>query len=275
MRFLIDKALNKYQRILLDGTYRRTTPVDYCGEDIYLVSYPKSGNTWLRFLIANVLKTHFEIDREVNFFSIHELIPDIHTSRYLRERGFFAEHNLPRIIKSHANYNPYYNRVILLVRDPRDVCVSYYHFLQQRKTIPSDWTISQFIRNQTYGVSAWLKHSQSWYRLLHDRQIIQVFRYEDLLREPKLQLAKIADLFGIKMTLISIERAIDLASKSAMKHSEQTHLSSYLIQHRSMEFVRQAKASKGAELSREDRQYIEDLTRDLAGKFGYDYRSPS
>jgi hypothetical protein len=271
MRFLIDKALKKCQRVVLDSSYRRTTPVNYCGEDIYLVSYPKSGNTWLRFLLANLLKIHFEIDRAVNFFSIHELIPDIHTSRYLRENGYFAEFNLPRIIKSHANYNPYYNRVVLLVRDPRDVCVSYYYFLRQRGTIPPSWTVSHFIRNKKYGVTAWVKHSQSWYRLLHDRQIIQVFRYEDLLIEPEAQLAKIADLLGIQITAESIERAIDSASKSAMKHSENTHLSSYLIEHRSMEFVRHARAERGKELSLEDKRYIEDVTKDIASKFGYDY----
>jgi hypothetical protein len=272
MNFLIDKALKKFQRIVLDASYRRTTPVNYCGEDIYLVSYPKSGNTWLRFLIANLLKTHFEIDRAVNFFSIHELIPDIHTSRYLRDSGYFAEFNLPRIIKSHANYNPYYNRVILLVRDPRDVCVSYYYFLQQRGTIPSSWTVSDFIRNKKYGVTAWVKHSQSWYRLLHDRQIVQVFRYEDLLTEPEAQLAKIADLLGIHITAESIKQAIEWASKSAMKHSENTHLSSYLIEHRSMEFVRQAKANRGKELSPDDKRYIDNLTKDIASKLGYDYR---
>jgi hypothetical protein len=271
MRFLINKALKKCQRIILDSSYRRTTPVNYCGEDIYLVSYPKSGNTWLRFLIANVLKTHFEIDRSVNFFSIHELIPDIHTSRYLRECGYFDEFNLPRIIKSHANYNPYYNRVILLVRDPRDVCVSYYYFLRQRGTIPISWTISDFIRNKKYGVTAWVKHSQSWYRLLHDRQIIQVFRYEDLLTQPEVELAKIADLLGIQITAESINQAIKLASKSAMKHSENTHLSSYLIENPSMEFVRQAKADLGKELSPEDKLYIEDITQDIASKLGYNY----
>jgi hypothetical protein len=271
MHFLINKALKKYQKIVLDSTYRRTIPVNYYGEDIYLVSYPKSGNTWFRFLLANLLISHFEIDRAVNFFSISELIPDIHTSRYLCDRGFFADYYLPRIIKSHANYNPYYNRVILLIRDPRDVCVSYYYFLQQRGTIPSSWTISDFIRNKKYGINAWIKHSRSWYRLLHDRQIIQVFRYEDLLKEPEIQLTKIADLFGLKINSDSIALAINLASKSAMKHSENTHISSYLIQNKSMEFVRQAKASKGKELSIEDKQYIEDLTRDIAAQLGYDF----
>jgi hypothetical protein len=91
------------------------------------------------------------------------------------------------------------------------------------------------------------------------------------LTQPEVELAKIADLLGIQITAESINQAIKLASKSAMKHSENTHLSSYLIENPSMEFVRQAKADLGKELSPEDKLYIEDITQDIASKLGYNY----
>ena len=266
-----NKVVKKYHQILTDFSERKTTPVNYCAEDIYLVSYPKSGNTWLRFLIANVLKVHFDIPREVNFFSLSEFIPDIHISRYLRKRGFFDEYNLPRIIKSHANYNSYYNRVILLVRDPRDVCISYYYYLHQRHVIPEHWTISDLIKSERYGVKAWLNHTESWYRFLLDYQIIQVFRYEDILNDPHAQLHRIADLLGINIAASCIEKAVMLSSKEVMKNSENTHISSYFIKQKSLDFVRQAKASQGAELSSTDKQYIEDITRNIAKNLGYYY----
>lgn len=271
MRFYINKAIKKCRNILSVPTYRRTTPVNYYAEDIYLVSYPKSGNTWLRFLIANALKIHFDIPREVNFFSLHEFIPDIHTSRHLRSRSFFDEYNLPRIIKSHSNYNPYYNRVILLIRDPRDVCISYYYFLRQRKIIPQQWTISDLIRSNKYGVKAWLNHTKSWYSFRSSDRIVQVFRYEELLDNPQAQLQRIADLLGIDIASDSLAKAVILSSKKAMKASENNHLSSYLIADRYMQFVRKGKAGKGAELSASDKQYIENITGDIVRDLGYHY----
>lgn len=42
-------------------------------DDRFLVSYPRSGNTWTRFLIANLLSP----DLEVSFLNIDHLIPDV------------------------------------------------------------------------------------------------------------------------------------------------------------------------------------------------------
>ena len=271
MRFYINKISKKCRNILFDSIYRRTIPINYCAEDIYIVSYPKSGNTWLRFLIANMLKVHFDIEREVNFFSLHEFIPDIHTSRYLRSNSFFDDYNLPRIIKSHGNYNPYYKRVILLVRDPRDVCISYYYFLQQRNKIPVQWTIKDLIHSHKYGIKAWLNHTTSWYRFLPDNYIVKIFRYEDLLNNPQAQLHKIADLLGINITSSSIDKAVLLSSKEAMKSSENKHLSSFINNNKNIEFVRQAQAGKGKELAVSDKQYIENITRGIARDLGYHY----
>ena len=43
-------------------------------DDVYLVSYPKSGNTWLRFLIANLIHPQ----EEVNFLNIESVLPSIY-----------------------------------------------------------------------------------------------------------------------------------------------------------------------------------------------------
>ena len=40
-------------------------------DDTFLVSYPKSGNTWVRFLLANLLFP----DEEVGFANINRLLP--------------------------------------------------------------------------------------------------------------------------------------------------------------------------------------------------------
>jgi hypothetical protein len=269
MSRLIKKITHKLK--LLSARYQRFIPLNYQAEDIFLVSYPKSGNTWFRFLLANTLILHFSIHRKVNFFSIQEIIPDIYMSRQIATRGFFQEYRLPRIIKSHASYNPYYKRVILLVRNPSDVCLSYYHYLRQRQAISESKSLTQFIREPKHGIAAWLAHTQSWYRSFHDSQIVKVIRYEDLISNPQQVLAECLDLLGLEVKPEIIEKAIQLSSKAAMKASEQKHISTYLIKSKTLNFVRDNQSEYNIKLSTKDREYIENLTKDISQKLGYKY----
>lgn len=270
MVFFISNVLHRIDDTITQKKYARLLPSNHTLSDVFLVSFPKSGNTWLRFLIANAIKVHFEIDRQVSFFTIHDIIPDIYLSRNLAPHGPFGRTDLPRMIKSHAAYNPYYFRVILLVRDPRDVMISYYHYLKERNTIAPNFSFSEFISSKKYGVSAWNQHTQSWYATLKQGQTIQIFQYESFLRQPQQTLYRLMDLLGIGMSDRAIETAIALCSKDNMKQSENTHRSTYLMQHQTRPFVRQGEAT-GRKLSETDRSLIETATRDTARWVGYDY----
>ncbi|MEL6581985.1 MAG: hypothetical protein AAFQ14_19735, partial [Cyanobacteria bacterium J06621_12] len=43
-------------------------------DDLFLVSHPKSGNTWIRFLICNLIYPELDI----TFTNINNMIPDIY-----------------------------------------------------------------------------------------------------------------------------------------------------------------------------------------------------
>lgn len=271
MFFIRSKLTGSIERKLSERKYLSFLPLNHTLSDVFLVSFPKSGNTWLRFLVANAIKTHYQIEREVNFFTVHDIIPDIYLSKKLAPVGPFGRTDIPRIIKSHSAYNPFYFRVILLVRDPRDALISYYHYVREREGLPEGWTISEFIRCPKRGVAAWKQHTESWYLTLKQGQIIQVFLYEDLLKNPKSQLAQMMNCLGINMSDDELEQAIQLSSKEKMKASENTHRSTYLIKNQERPFVRQGKAQAGKELPETDRIFIEDSTREIAKLIGYHY----
>lgn len=268
----MNRIQKKIQKKLEARHYYRALPDNHRLEDIFLVSFPKSGNTWLRFLIASAIQQQYDLPGRVNFFSIHDLIPDVMLSRKIRDRGIFGQAHLPRIIKSHTSYNPYYHRVLLLVRDPRDALVSYYHYLKNyNRAVTDNMTISQFIRSPRFGAQAWVNHMESWLHVNHAEQIVKFFRYEDLLQDTEKQLYLILDLMGLDSDAAALQRAIEACSKENMKQSEARHMSAEWLSAKQTSFVRQAKESKGRGLSESDRTLIETLTRETAQKVGYQY----
>src|SRR5438552_10132696 len=78
-------------------------------DDTFIVSYPKSGNTWTRFLVANLVHPQ----EPMTLVMADRMIPlvDGHSRKH------FKRMSRPRIIKSHYPFDPNYKRVVYVVRD--------------------------------------------------------------------------------------------------------------------------------------------------------------
>jgi hypothetical protein len=118
---------------------------------VFLVSFPKSGNTWSRFLIGNL--THPE--EPVTFANVDRIVPDIYGTAANDIRAMPP----PRVFKSHEAFDPRYRRVIYIVRDPRDVAVSSYHFARKDAALQTHFRsrptfLLGFGRDHAYGTGA-------------------------------------------------------------------------------------------------------------------------
>ena len=147
------------------------TPKD---TDVYLVSYPKSGNTWMRFLLANYIS-----GGRVDLLQTNRLVPDL---------GYnpqdIVETLNPRIIKSHHPFTAKYKRIIYIVRDGRDVAVSYFFHLKKYGQLAKDTNFSDyldsFIKGQVGSYGQWGAHVNGW---LDGAKDILLIRYEDMLAD--------------------------------------------------------------------------------------------
>lgn len=152
--------------------------------DIWLASYPRSGSHFVRFILVSarhfIQHGYFPQD-----LSGMKTIPDVHGGRL----EFALER--PRIIKTHFPFEPRYHRIIHLIRDPRDLVISYYHYSQGlphlfTEPVPPGYNFPQFLDLFLRG-KVWpgdiRKHTDS-YRQRSGDVVYACIRYESLLNDP-------------------------------------------------------------------------------------------
>ncbi len=211
--------------------------------DIYLVSYPKSGNTWIRYLMA------YAIWPELTNVDLVEMAAYIPSFRLKHDSEMLLDNNAPcnqlkhRLIKEHTQYNTlakkHVKRAICIVRDGRDVMVSYWHFCNQRDqtAIPlSDFIELSSKPGHSYG--PWKSHVMGWLNADLDSKLI--IRYEDLISDTASSLKNAMDFSGNSVPDSIIENAVKRASFDSMKKLEQSK-GFNLEQLRTVEFIRQGK----------------------------------
>ena len=216
LTMLIRRYKEHLREYIVKKSFSRFMPDNPLHDDLYIVSFPKSGTTWLNFLIANVHLKMSGSSQHVTFYNIDDFIPDIAQVRCIKENILpFPGH---RVIKSHAEFNPLYQKIIYLVRDPRDVMVSYYWFLKKLGSFQED--ISQLIRSQTFGIPAWCRHVQGWAEKTPIANRIEFIRYEDMKADPLLVLSRVYSLLGHQIPTEILEQAIEVSSFANMKKLE-------------------------------------------------------
>jgi len=189
-------------------------------DDTFIVSYPRSGNTWTRFLIANLLHS----EQRVTFANIEQFIPDCEamSSRYVKRVP------RPRIIKSHEYFDPRYKKVIYIVRDPRDVALSYYDFARKYRQIDDHHPLSTFVSDFVAGRlsssdwGTWGENVSSWVYTRKGRPEFLLLRYEDMLADAERELSKVARFLGIEIASERLTAAVERSSADRMRSLEAT-----------------------------------------------------
>ncbi|GAB6024027.1 hypothetical protein CHUAL_008749 [Chamberlinius hualienensis] len=173
--------------------------------DILVVSWPKTGTTWtqeITYLVAHdcdVAKAK-SAPTEVRFPYIEIPINGI--------KGFETVEN-PRLIKSHLPYDllpksflDQNTKMIYIVRNPKDTIVSFFHFLNLLGYVAYSGTLKKFVENFCKDLmmySSFGKNVLSFWNRRHQDNILFLF-YEDLSKDMKTGIRKIADFLGKQLT---------------------------------------------------------------------------
>lgn len=196
--------------------------------DAAIVSYGKSGRTWLRVMLSRVYTRRFGLDPRtmLEFDNLHRREPRI-----------------PRLFFTHANYIRDYTgewtsrrhfydvRTVLLIRHPCDVAVSQYHQWRHRmrpwKTVLNRYpppgapvSLLDFVLDPAVGLPAILDWLALFERELPAIRRHLLVRYEDLRHDTASELARLLDFLGTPAQTAEIDEAVEFARLDNMRRLE-------------------------------------------------------
>lgn len=185
--------------------------------DVIFSSYPRSGSTWVRFIFCYLIKLLEPLEREITYENMNEIMVELGSSNLLLPWGYTS---LPRVVKTHLSYYKILDRngtMLGIIRDPRDVMVSYFHYQKdRRKNFPGEF--GEFIRDNRFGLEAWFTHYLSW-----KTQWDFILRYEALQRNTIAEMNKLLHWLEVDVPRELLEEAVRRSSFSKIKALEREY----------------------------------------------------
>jgi hypothetical protein len=184
--------------------------------DVFIASYPKSGITWTRFVLFEMLS-----GMPAGFRATNQLMTGIGQ----HSKGLRLLPGGGRLIGTHEQHRKEYKRAIYVVRDARDVVLSEYAFLKALDYFRGDLDeyISTFLFTcgSAYGYGPWHRHVSSWLDSpIAGTDNLLLVRFEDLRKEPVPWFARMAEFLGVDVDQEKIKLAVENNSIQKMREKE-------------------------------------------------------
>lgn len=188
-------------------------------DDLFIVTYPKSGTTWLQMIVYQLTT-----DGEIGFAHIDDVSPHLEETLVPAGRTLSDLPGTPRVVKSHLSYRDIPKgpgKYIYCTRNGLDVAVSYYH--QSRKWPPQDQVpLDEFFRRFLAGrvpYGSWFEHVAGWLRN-RDGLDLLVVSYEELSADLEAGVRRIADFCGIAIDPAALPRILERSSFDFMRQHD-------------------------------------------------------
>jgi Sulfotransferase domain len=182
--------------------------------DAFLASYPRSGTTWLRFLLYETLT-----GENARFGDIRSAVPSV--GKQGNARPVLGGGG--RLIQTHERFYDRDRKVVYAVRDARSVVVSEYSWQQRVRVYPGslDAFVDDFIKGRSNPWGSWGDHIDFWRNsdCAREGHLHQV-RYEDLRSDTENVFRGVLDFLEADVEPERVRSAIENNSLQAMRAKE-------------------------------------------------------
>ncbi|KAM5253878.1 sulfotransferase 6B1-like [Hipposideros larvatus] len=184
-------------------------------DDVFLVSYPKSGTHWIAKVIENIPNADITLTSPIELGDISKL----------EELKTYCKR---RIIPTHLNYSMLpmdikqkQCKIIYIIRNPKDTAVSLFHYYRDNPNLPGVETWAAFLElflrgNVVYG--SWFDHVLSWESHKNDKNILFIF-YEEMKKDSSKSIKKITSFLDINVSDNEINQIAWKSSFREMKNN--------------------------------------------------------
>jgi hypothetical protein len=209
----------RYRRITSVNRYIeiRAQKVGKYKGDVFIISYPHSGRTWLAALLANIK------EYGVGYQYKDRVLPDYLDEEVIND--YSAWNRAPRIFMMHnsnekLNLLNYTEKYIYILRDGRDVAISLHKALKLRKvnvgSIDS-FLLNEFLQDGFNGSLSWSNHVKK-YLTSNEREVF-IVKYEDLHKNTFDVLRDICSFVGLECSSENIKKSIEICNFKSFQES--------------------------------------------------------
>lgn len=182
--------------------------------DVFVASYPRSGSTWLRFMLFELLT-----GQESSFEAVDRTVAGV--GRHYNAPGLLP--NQGRLLQTHEPHRREYKKAIYLVRDVRDVILSEYRFCRRLRFFNGDFDtfFERFIAGRVNRYGFWGDHVRAWNQVKQNGLAdVLWIRFEDMRANTPQILTQIVHFLGIPSDTDAVMKATQNHSLQNMKQKE-------------------------------------------------------
>nr|XP_003215619.1 PREDICTED: amine sulfotransferase isoform X1 [Anolis carolinensis]XP_008118655.1 PREDICTED: amine sulfotransferase isoform X1 [Anolis carolinensis] len=197
--------------------------------DIFLVTFPKSGTIWTQNILSLILH-----EGHRNGTENMDLLDRVPWLEYNVRNVDYVNRPSPRLFATHL---PYYlapkalkikrGKVIYVMRNPKDVLVSYYHFskvsVKLEEVEDFEIIMERFLAGKVVA-NSWLDHIEGW-STQRDNLNILFLMYEEMKKNLRTSVLKICNFLGKRLTEEELDDVVDKASFDKMSADSRTNYS--------------------------------------------------
>jgi|SRR5581483_3787155 len=180
--------------------------------DVVIASYPRSGSTWLTMMLAELVTAE-----DLGFGALDELVPTVDRLRH--SPG--DRRNGRGLVRTHERRRPEYRRSVYVVRDVRDVVVSYFHYRRWLGEYRGDLErfVRMFLSGRVDSYGTWMAHVRSW--LPDPGPSTLIVRFEDLRADPAAVLGRLAAFVGAgEVSPAAVQAVVERNAVAGMRAKE-------------------------------------------------------